>query len=204
MTKSRYSYWPLYCCLLFVFLISGCSGRTTVILLPDPDGHVGQVSVTTDSGTVEISKAGEATVARSRQSLPDSPEVLSEKEIQEEFSEVLKSLPVRPLHHLLYFKSESTQLTAASMKTIPELLAAIEGRASVNISVVGHTDTAGDEEYNRQLSLKRARTVEQLLVKNGVDRESIETTSHGEHNLLIKTGDNTHEPKNRRVEVVVR
>lgn len=203
MTKSRYNYWPLYLCFLLV-LLSGCSGKTTVILLPDPDGHVGMVRVMTDSGTVEISKAGEKTIARSRKALPDSPEVLSEEEIQAEFSDVLTRLPSQPVHHILYFKSESTKLTALSRKTIPDVLAAIEQRNSAHISVVGHTDTAGDEEYNRQLSLKRARAVKKLLVQNGVDPDSIEIDFHGEHNLLIQTADNIHEPKNRRVEVVVR
>lgn len=203
MTKSRYNYWPLFLCFLLV-LLSGCSGKTTVILLPDPDGHVGQVSVMTKSGVVEISKAGEATIARSREALPDSPVVISEEEIQEKFSDVLARLPVQPVHHVLYFKSESTQLTAQSRKTIPDVLLAIEERESVHISVIGHTDTAGEEAYNRQLSLKRALAVKKLLVQNGIEPEVIETDSHGEHNLLIQTGDNVHESKNRRVEVVVR
>jgi outer membrane protein OmpA-like peptidoglycan-associated protein len=172
--------------------------------LPDPDGHVGQVIVTTSGGTVDISEAGESTIARGREAKPDTPELLTEQEIQEEFSDVLARLPVRPVHHILYFRSESTRLTAASKKTIRDVLAAIKERESVNISVVGHTDTAGDEGYNRQLSLKRAKAVKALLVKKGIDPDSIETSSHGEHNLLIKTDDNTHEAKNRRVEVVVR
>jgi outer membrane protein OmpA-like peptidoglycan-associated protein len=190
--------------LLFIVIISGCSGTTTVILLPDPDGHVGNVIVSTTEGTIDISKSGEAVVVRGSKSVPDSPEVMSEQEIQKDFGEVLTRLPAIPVHYILYFNSESTRLTVASKKTIPDILAAIEDRESLNISVVGHTDTAGDEEYNRQLSLKRARSVRTLLIKRGVDPESIETSSHGEHNLLVKTGDNTHEPKNRRVEVVVR
>ncbi|MBT6616426.1 MAG: OmpA family protein, partial [Deltaproteobacteria bacterium] len=58
--------------------------------------------------------------------------------------------------------------------------------------------------YNYTLSKGRAEAVARLLVTRGVQQDHINTTSHGEGNLLIKTGDNVNEPKNRRVEVVVR
>jgi outer membrane protein OmpA-like peptidoglycan-associated protein len=72
------------------------------------------------------------------------------------------------------------------------------------VGVIGHTDTLGDKLYNLNLSMRRAAAVRDLLVQNGVPAKHMETTSHGEKNLLIKTGDNVGEPKNRRVEVVVR
>jgi outer membrane protein OmpA-like peptidoglycan-associated protein len=46
--------------------------------------------------------------------------------------------------------------------------------------------------------------VGQLLIENGVAADKIEMSSHGEENLLIKTRDNVSEPKNRRVEIIVR
>jgi outer membrane protein OmpA-like peptidoglycan-associated protein len=57
---------------------------------------------------------------------------------------------------------------------------------------------------NLQLSLARARAVAALLAAAGVDPASLEITSHGEANLLVPTGDNVPEPRNRRVEVTVR
>jgi outer membrane protein OmpA-like peptidoglycan-associated protein len=54
------------------------------------------------------------------------------------------------------------------------------------------------------LSTERARHVRDQLVEKGVDAELISVTSHGEDNPLIPTPDEVAEPKNRRVEVVVR
>ena len=54
------------------------------------------------------------------------------------------------------------------------------------------------------LSSNRAKAVKDLLVKQGAESNDIRTTSHGKENLLIPTGDNVYEPRNRRVEVVVR
>ena len=54
------------------------------------------------------------------------------------------------------------------------------------------------------LSLSRALAVKEMLVRQGVASNTIQTTSHGKENPLIATADNVFEPRNRRVEVVVR
>ena len=95
-------------------------------------------------------------------------------------------------------------LKPESLKTLPEIITTIKKRNSVNMSVIGHSDTAGDKNYNLNLSKRRAAEVSNLLVDRGVRRESINITSHGEENPLIYTKDNVNEPLNRRVEVVVR
>ena len=42
------------------------------------------------------------------------------------------------------------------------------------------------------------------LEKNGINQDYLEVTSHGEGNPLVPTPDGVDEPRNRRVEVVVR
>jgi outer membrane protein OmpA-like peptidoglycan-associated protein len=73
----------------------------------------------------------------------------------------------------------------------------------MDVSVIGHTDTIGTRDYNYQLSLRRARKVADLLASHGVDRNMLDIESHGEDNLLVKTGDQVREPRNRRVEITV-
>lgn len=190
--------------LVLFLLLSGCAKKTTIILLPDPDGKVGHVTVSTDAGSTDITQAREATVVKGRASQPTAPKIISENEIEANFSPVLAILPSQPSHFILYFKSESTELKPDSVKTLPKILESIDSRNSQNISVIGHSDTAGDEQYNLQISRKRAAAIKRLLVKQGVDSTYIKSTSHGEENPLVKTADNVHEPRNRRVEVVVR
>jgi outer membrane protein OmpA-like peptidoglycan-associated protein len=108
------------------------------------------------------------------------------------------------VHYLLYFDSNSTQLTAESRRLIPEVIRTIRERNSNDVSVVGHSDTTGNREYNYRLSLMRAQAVRQLLVDAGIDPSSLEITSHGKDNPLIPTGDGVAEPRNRRVEITVR
>ena len=62
----------------------------------------------------------------------------------------------------------------------------------------------GTQQANFALGLKRAISVRDLLVKAGLDGSTIDVTSHGEADLLVKTPDETPEPRNRRVEITVR
>jgi len=184
--------------------LGGCGRTTTVVLLPEKDDRTGAVTVSTEAGTVEIERVREATVVSSRSSPPSPPTELSSREIEAVFGEVIKALPEKPIHFILHFEFGTTDLTADSAARLSKVLAAIERRDSEFVSVVGHTDTAGDSRYNRRLARQRAETVSRLLVNKGVPTEHIQSTSHGESNPLVETGDNIRELRNRRVEVVVR
>ena len=205
MSKNNLSNYVLLVFLGILTLItSSCAPTTTVVLLPDPDGKVGALTVSTEAGSVDIAKAGEATTVKSKKSLPSNPTIMPEEKIAATFGEALASLPEQPVHFTLYFQSGSTVLTKQSADLLPKILEAIDERESQSISVVGHTDTAGNRQYNLRLSTQRAKAVSRLLIEKGVKSSFIKATSHGEENPLIKTADNVNEPRNRRVEVIVR
>jgi len=193
----------LFLLLVCTTLFTGCS-KTTVILLPDPDGHVGNVTVTSEAGSLELTEAESQSIIQGKQSLPTTPRIIPKKKIEQRYADVLTVLPEQPKHFLIYFKSDSTLLTDASKNDFKKITDYINTLESHSISVVGHTDTAGDTEYNVQLSKRRAKEVKRLLVAHGINPEYIATSSHGENNLLVKTADNVHERRNRRVEVIVR
>ncbi|WP_457576519.1 OmpA family protein [Desulfomarina sp.] len=190
--------------LLLLLIFSGCSRKTTVILLPDPDGRVGHVVVSNTAGSLEINKPGEAATIAGHESQPTSPGILSAAEIDDKYGQILSVLPAPPKHFILYFHRDSTKLTTPSLKIMKTVLTVIKKEKSQDISVIGHSDTAGDRKYNLLLSTRRARAIAEFLAENGIERSRINTTSHGEENPLIRTADNVSEPRNRRVEVVVR
>jgi outer membrane protein OmpA-like peptidoglycan-associated protein len=125
-------------------------------------------------------------------------------QIESAFGAALSAQPTPPRHFILYFDQGSTELTPASRSDFPVIVAAVREYASVDTSVVGHSDTAGDARVNLELSLRRALAVGALLAAGGIDPGTLEITSHGEANPLVPTGDNVSEPRNRRVEVTVR
>ncbi len=70
-----------------------------------------------------------------------------------------------------------------------------------NVTITGHADRAGPEQYNRTLSLQRAAAVQSALVEKGIDPGKIRVRAAGETEPLVATPDGTREPKNRRVEI---
>ena len=190
--------------LVFIFSFTGCAKKTTFVLLPDPDGHVGELAVTTEKGTRIVSKADHAIQVSSAQELPGQAEKMTEEAIQEKFGMALAADPGQPITFSLYFESGTNRLTEASKNLLPNILAAIATRKSKDISVVGHTDRVGAEDLNFRLSRKRADAIKSLLVAKGVELDLIHVDAHGESNPLIPTADEVPEPKNRRVDVTVR
>jgi outer membrane protein OmpA-like peptidoglycan-associated protein len=184
-------------------LTVGCQ-KNIVVLLPDPDGSVGHISVANPAGSVEMDTANTSTSVRDAATPPSQPDKIAPKDIQNLFGDVLEKQPPRPVHFMLYFEKDSTRLRPGSFKILDDVVATIKERRSDHISVVGHSDTLGDKTYNLNLSRRRADAVQALLEEKGIPATSIQTTSHGEENPLVKTADNVGNPKNRRVEVVVR
>lgn len=190
--------------LVLLLLVSCACPKSVFVLLPDPDGSVGAIELTNERGSILLDKAGEGMTVAGPNSPPLSAKPMSRAEIEETFKAALAAEPLQPESFLLYFESNSTILTIQSHELMSQILASIKFRESVDISVVGHTDRAGSRSYNLKLSNRRAETIRDLLVERGVSAKYLQMTSHGEGNLLIDTPDNVAEPKNRRVEVIVR
>jgi outer membrane protein OmpA-like peptidoglycan-associated protein len=178
--------------------------KNAVVLLLDADGTVGRVSVTNRAGSRTLDRAGAVTRVLDAETAPTEPATMDAAELEATFGAALSAQPTPPRHFTLYFENSSTELTAVSRAELPTILATIHEYASVDTSVVGHADTAGNARTNQGLSLRRALAVGALLVAGGIDPGSLDITSHGEANPLVATGDNVSEPRNRRVEVTVR
>ncbi len=187
-----------------LFFLVSCANKNMVVLLPDPDGKTGRVLVSNKGGEQHLTEANQATAIASQTVSPSNPFSMTDEDIRARFGEALAALPPSPVHFTLYFKSNSTELTEDSKKLLDEILSATQSRRSTDVSVVGHTDRVGTRERNFKLGLERAAIIKQVLVSHGVAPDYIDVTSHGEDNPLVKTEDNVSEPRNRRVEVVVR
>ncbi len=195
------SYW---CCFAAMVFIAACGHKNMVVLVPDSDGSVGQIRVANTAGSVDINRAYQSTIVRDLKTAPGPPTQLDPAEVQDRFGKVMSNQPPPPVHFSLHFESDSVQLLPAYVKLFPEIVAAIQQRAPTRISVVGHSDTMGDKNYNLDLSMRRVMTVKQQLVDMGVDDTFMDVSSHGEENPQVKTADNVANAENRRVEVIVR
>jgi outer membrane protein OmpA-like peptidoglycan-associated protein len=73
-----------------------------------------------------------------------------------------------------------------------------------SVAVSGYTDTVGAPDQNLALSQKRAGAFAGALAHEGVSPQRITAQGYGETHLRIATGDDKKEPRNRRIEVLIR
>ncbi len=184
-------------------IIAGCAPKHTVILVPDPDGHVGKASVMTEGGQQQLEKPGDMTRVTTKSEAPSAVKTADSTFISVTFADALVAEPIPPEKFILYFKTGKTELTAESEAVLPNILTSIKKRGAINIAISGHSDTVGSDRINEILSRKRAESIRDLLVQGGVSGDLITVTSHGKGNPLIPTPDGVAEPRNRRVEVTV-
>jgi outer membrane protein OmpA-like peptidoglycan-associated protein len=191
--------------LLVLLIISGCATvKDTVVLIQDADGKVGQLTVTTKGGTKTLTVPNTMVEVTGFGKSPSDPKKIDQSQIDALFTDSIKALPLEPVSFLLYFLNNSTELTAASKSYIPEVLSLVNKREFYEISIIGHTDTTGDDEYNMRLSSSRAEAIRDILLSHGIRFGQMELRYHGKRDPLIPTADNVREPRNRRVEVVVK
>lgn len=80
-----------------------------------------------------------------------------------------------------------------------------QGQSGFKFIVSGHTDSTGNAEKNKDLSMRRAQVMVKELIAKGVNADDIEAIGMGSEKMLVKP-DNTpaKQAKNRRYEVQVR
>lgn len=69
------------------------------------------------------------------------------------------------------------------------------------VTVCGHTDSTGSDDYNLELSLRRAKAVRSYLMKKGVDGKMLKTKGYGERKPIADNSTKEGRAKNRRCEL---
>jgi outer membrane protein OmpA-like peptidoglycan-associated protein len=190
---------------VLILLLGGCATvKNTYILAPHPTGNVGTVGVANTMGSGGVSGAGETVLVDKAGVAPRLGGTMDKAKVDKMFAKALAAEPPQPKVFLLYFKSESADPDKNSMTLLDSVVQEVKNTNSLDVGITGHTDRSGEKDYNMDLSLKRAQEVQRLLVDRGIPVERFNIEYSGEGDLLVPTADNVHEPRNRRVEVVVR
>ncbi len=74
---------------------------------------------------------------------------------------------------------------------------------TLKITIEGNCDESGSNEYNYALGLKRAKSIKDALIKQGVSKDRISVVSYGESNPVCTDKSNECNAKNRRGEIKV-
>jgi outer membrane protein OmpA-like peptidoglycan-associated protein len=189
-------------CILALLLTACSSTKALVVLLPEENGNTGTVTVGEGSQSTRLETP--LTAAKIDAQGRAKKTAITREEVERTFAATLAAQPPRPLNFLLYFEEGSTALTADSQTALEALLAEVAQRQAVEVQVTGHTDRVGSETFNDRLSLQRAEALRDLLMQRGLRTNFIRAVGRGEREPLVPTPDEQPEPRNRRVEVIVR
>ena len=174
------------------------------VLLANPDGTVGAVTVSAGGSEVALSQPFDSTLVRDADEPPTQPQSVDRDTVQEVFAEALDAQPEEPVVFIVYFVLGTTELTEESLVTIEEMFELVQRWTEPQLLIAGHTDRVGAAALNRRLAVNRARTVRDLLIERGLSEQVLELTAFGEDSPLVPTADGVQEPLNRRVEITVR
>ena len=189
---------------LLFLLMAGCAGqRETYVVMPDAKGQGGSLMVTPKKGAPLKLEGAYASAIGKSGSAPE-PAKLSEEEIRAAFAEALSARPNAPIRFTLYFREGSDELTPDSQKDLEGVMAEVRKRPAPDVIVVGHTDKVGFLQDNDRLALKRAEKMRGELLRQGLPADAVLAAGRGEREPLVPTADEVAEPRNRRVEMLVR
>jgi len=104
----------------------------------------------------------------------------------------------------LLFDTGGTNLKPQSQRRLEPLVQYLKGNEQREIIIEGHTDSMGNPEINKRLSLQRADAVKEFLILRGIFPTRIETRGFGEEVPVATNTTNAGRSLNRRVEVVIK
>lgn len=182
-------------------LAAGCAPTTRVTLLPQADHPQAAVEVTARQRSTRLAQPYAS--AAVRQQGPEL-EQLDAATVHKRYPALLAVMPPPAERFELNFITGGTELTPESTAELSDVLASAIARAGGEIVVIGHTDRVGTLEANDALSLRRAEAVRALIVERGFEAARVRAVGRGEREPQVPTADDVDEPRNRRVEIVVR
>jgi OOP family OmpA-OmpF porin len=100
------------------------------------------------------------------------------------------------------FHHDSDELTEESLAILDGVAATLLNHPDLPLKVAGHTDSSGDDEFNMDLSQRRAASVRAYLVSKGVDAGHLTAHGYGEERPVASNADSAGRAANRRVELI--
>jgi outer membrane protein OmpA-like peptidoglycan-associated protein len=102
------------------------------------------------------------------------------------------------------FATDSSTIAPTLQPTLDKIAGTLQEYPATTITVVGHTDSMGDAQYNMQLSEQRASAVANYLVQRGIDPRRITVQPRGETAPIADNASEAGRAQNRRVEMLIR
>jgi len=101
------------------------------------------------------------------------------------------------------FTSGRADLKVGATSNLDRLVTFLSQYPSRNIEIEGHTDSVGSDDYNQDLSQRRADSVRSYLMQQGINSQRIAASGKGEHQPVADNDSAGGRQLNRRVEIII-
>ncbi|MEI7594884.1 MAG: OmpA family protein [Bacteroidota bacterium] len=100
----------------------------------------------------------------------------------------------------IYYDYDKATLRPESVNELSKLISILEEIPTMKIEIASHTDSNGSDEYNLDLSARRAKSVVDFLIANGIDKSRLTSRGYGETLPISTNSTNEGRQKNRRTD----
>src|SRR6185369_5768041 len=101
--------------------------------------------------------------------------------------------PVNNKAFIVFFDFDRSNITAPAQTIINDAIAAAKAGGSTRVTLTGHTDRSGSEQYNQALSVRRGEAVKAAMIRGGIPANAIVVIGRGESAPLVPTADGVRE-----------
>lgn len=101
------------------------------------------------------------------------------------------------------FTSGRADLKVGAASNLGRLVTFLNQNPGRIVEIEGHTDSVGSDDYNQDLSQRRADSVRSFLIQQGIDSQRIAASGKGEHQPVADNESDGGRQQNRRVEVII-
>jgi outer membrane protein OmpA-like peptidoglycan-associated protein len=101
------------------------------------------------------------------------------------------------------FRSGSSDLLPAARERLAKVSGIVLAYPTLHVTVEGHTDSVGSDDYNQQLSERRAQAVRDYFVQQGINEAALEAHGYGKSEPIASNDTPEGRQQNRRVELIL-
>jgi outer membrane protein OmpA-like peptidoglycan-associated protein len=172
---------------------------------PDPDNDKDKIC--DKNATIQGKLADYAKICKGLDKCPDKPETYNGYEDDDGCPD--KKLLVKvtktkiELTQKVYFAYNRARIKQRSYQLLRDVATVMKDRPSMTVRIEGHTDSRGGARYNRRLSQRRARSVRNFLIRQGISPTRMSAVGYGEDKPIANNRYKAGRDKNRRVEFFI-
>jgi outer membrane protein OmpA-like peptidoglycan-associated protein len=103
----------------------------------------------------------------------------------------------------IFFEKSKSSLKKSSLVELNKVLKLLQFNPHLKIQISGHTDSDGDDNFNLELSINRAKSVVNWLIENNIDQNRLSFKGYGETKPIEENNSIANKAKNRRTELTI-